>query len=518
MFPRNSRKIYPWKVAQTCQVIEEATSGKDWSGNQDLQNSLSEILEKSGLKSGGTKVDPNSGGARTLRSQLECLGLIYKEEKLIKFTLAGKNLIEFEEPLKVMQTQILNHQYPSYYGLMNQNARIHPDLRIKPFLFLLALMQDADIQYLEILDIIFPVVYGHNWQCFDLCKKKILAFRADGSKDVLKFIDNPTQDLYTRRAAYGPGSINNMRDIAGTAKNYLEATVLVQAETKNKVQRITVNPDYISLINKALAEKENFINNPSSNLSFQRAYGAWNRTKDTTKNTQPKKKNKGETVILMHFMEYTGKNLVVDNADDFVEKISKEIGFKAADVRTVIEPFIEKALSVFEAKYIELSKGGVATATEFEKATVKLLNDRLGIVAKHTGSMRKKKGVGAYSDVIAERVEDNLCGVIDAKASSGYSVPATDYAKMISNYIPNYSDLVATGVKLDFVSYVAGGFIGEVNSKLKSIFEEKGVSASAISAKVLIDVSRKPGISGQAAKVWEAFKKNHILNVEDFDI
>ena len=517
MFPRNIRKIYPWKMAQVCQLIQELTASEEWSGNQDLQNSFSEGLERANLKAGGEKVDAHSGGARTYVSQLECLGLVYKHEDTVKFTLAGKSLIDMEEPLTVLQTQLLNHQYPSYYGL-NQNVRIHPDLRIKPFLFLLALMQDADIQYLENLEIIFPVVYGHNWECFELCKEKILAFRQDGSGDVLKFIDNPDEDFYTPRAAYNSRSLGNMQDIANTAKNYLEAVALVESETINRTQRISINSDFSGIINEALKQKNSFIANPSQNLSFQRSYGAWNRTKDTTKEVQPKKKTKGESFILTHFMEYVGENLVIDNADDFVQRMAKQFGFKSHDVKAVIDPYLDKALSFFETKYIELSKGGTATATDFEKATVQLLRDRLGIDAEHIGSKRKKAGVGAYTDVIAERATDNVCGLIDTKASSAYNIPSTDYAKMVSNYIPNYRDVAKPESQLQFVSYVAGGFSGEVNSKLKNLFSDTKVPASAVSAKVLIDASRRPGIAAKSKQIWEVFRKNKMLTDEDFNL
>lgn len=515
MFPRNIRKIYPWKVAQVCQHLQGLANDTEWDGNQVLQNSFSASLEQANLKNGGEKIDPKSGGARTYISQLECLGLVYKSEGALKFTLAGKSLLEMEEPLRVVQSQLLNHQYPSAYGA-KPNVKIDPRIRIKPFLFLLALMQDVQIQYLENLEFIFPVVYGHNWDCFENCKKKILAFRADSSGDVTKHIDNFEEDFYLPRSGSETNPFANVEAIANTAKNYLESAVLVQSEIVDKKQRISVNPDYQDVINRAIQQRENYIPNPTDQVSFQRAYGAWNRNKDTSRESQPKRKTKGESLIIARFMEYVGGNLVIDNADKFVDQMVNQFGFKKTDVEAVISPYIDKALSFFEAKYIELSKGGTATATDFEKATVQLLVDRLGIDALHIGSKRKTYGVGAYMDVLVDNEDNKSCGLIDTKASSLYNVPSSDYAKMLTNYIPNYEEVSKKDRTLDFVSYIAGGFSGEINSKLRSITENTGIYASAVTAKVLIDVLRTKDITLNKKKTWEVFKINRVLAVEDF--
>ncbi|MFD2289222.1 AlwI family type II restriction endonuclease [Pedobacter petrophilus] len=514
MFPRAIRKIYPWKLAQICQILNQMALN-NWS--QDIQNEFSRLLTAGNLKGQNDIRDPKSGGARTYISQLESIGLLYRNKKELFFTLAGKSLIDFETPLKVLQHQLLNYQYPSTYS-NGRNVRIDPDIRIKPFVFVLKLLKHASIKYLTVDEITFCVVYGHNSGCEDLIIGKVLDFRKGNSSrsDLLNFIDNPLEDLSTPKATQKDNAkklLVEAINVANTFKNYLISSSLAYEEAGTK--NIIISEEFTDVIDDSILNINNFIPyTPGFDEKFTRAYGSWNKKKDTTTNSERKKLNKGEAIISSQFFEYIGNVLITESAEDFISKMTKDFGFNRDLVLDVITPLIPKSLTFFESKYLELSKGGVATARDFELATAELFRTRLGIDATHTGSIHKK-GVGGYSDIILSNESLGECAIADTKASSYYTLPSTDYAKMISNYIPNYKQLgLASDHTLGFILYVAGGLGGEIQSKLLTLYKESGFPASAINAKTLIEVAQIRDLKKD--HIWEKLKTNKVLKTSDF--
>ncbi|PRY55489.1 AlwI restriction endonuclease [Arcticibacter pallidicorallinus] len=514
MLPRAIRKIYPWKLAQICQILNQMALN-NWS--QEIQNEFSGLLTAGNLKGRNEIRDPKSGGARTYISQLESIGLLYRRQKELFFTLAGRSLIDFETPLKVLQSQILNYQYPSTYS-NGRNVRIHPDIKVKPFVFALRLLRNNKIKYLTVDEIVFCVVYGHNSKCEDFVVSKILSFRSQNLQrnDLLKLIDRPLEDLSTPKATQKDNAHKLLLEainVANTFKNYLISSSLAyeDATTKN----IIISEEFADIIDEAISKMHNFISySPGFEEKYTRTYGAWNKKKDTTTNSERKKLNKGESIISAQFFEYIGNVLITEHPEDFISKMVKDFGFDRDLVLDVITPLIPKSLTYFESKYLELSKGGVTTARDFELATAELFKTRLGINAKHTGSAYKK-GVGGYSDIILINESVGECAIADTKASSHYTLPSMDYAKMISNYIPNYQELeLAKGHRLGFILYVAGGVGGEIQTKLLTLYRESGLPASAINARTLIEVAQIKGL--ERDYLWKKLKANKVLKISDF--
>lgn len=126
MFPRNIRRIEPWKISQIASLIQAAMGEV---GNQALQDDLYAQLSKLGVKrekqNDGTGVsDP--GGFRTYLAQLACLGLFYvSKDKTYVPTYAGEVLIQGKNPVGVLRCQLLRLQYPSVYG-WGHNVQIDP--------------------------------------------------------------------------------------------------------------------------------------------------------------------------------------------------------------------------------------------------------------------------------------------------------------------------------------------------------------------------------------------------------
>ena len=217
MFPRNIRHIEPWKLMQIISLLKQQTDYSEWNGNQNLQNQFMMALDQANLKRPTNIRDPQSGGARTYIAQLQCLGLIYKKEKNLELTLAGEDIQKANSPLTILQTMLFHHQYPSSYGT-GQNVKIHPDIRVKPFLFILELLNDPDIETLTNEELMIPTIYGHNFGCLNICKEKILKYRQ--TENFLSILNTPEEDLYTPRTAGRSleKAIEDIHNIANTCK------------------------------------------------------------------------------------------------------------------------------------------------------------------------------------------------------------------------------------------------------------------------------------------------------------
>ncbi|MBO4423919.1 MAG: hypothetical protein J5768_00245, partial [Spirochaetales bacterium] len=277
MFPRNIRFIAPWKVYGILKVLMQCDDDKS------DEKAMYRLLAETGIKRKENVRDKNDGGMRTYFAQLEMLGLVFETEQKGKYhyTIAGEAIADEDNPLQVLQYQLLRHQYPSAYG-MSANVKMDPRMRVKPFLFLLRLLHDKRLDYcLSNKDAIIPVVYGHNDDCYELVVSKIIESRLSklGPESV---IANPEIDMYTRRGN-PEKALDNMKDIANTALNYLEATQLVIKERTQGGNLYTFNEYYEDLYEKMLSESPYFIpiSSRKEEQSFQRYYGRYLKEKDT---------------------------------------------------------------------------------------------------------------------------------------------------------------------------------------------------------------------------------------------
>ena len=142
MFPRNIRKITPWKLYQILKVLIQCEDMN--MASKDNQKFIYQLLAEAGIKRSENIRDKNPGGMRTYYAQLKCLGLIYPSGKeRYNYTIAGDAIADEDNPLQVLQYQLFRHQYPSAYGL-GRNVLIDPRMKVKPFLFISKLLHDEN--------------------------------------------------------------------------------------------------------------------------------------------------------------------------------------------------------------------------------------------------------------------------------------------------------------------------------------------------------------------------------------
>jgi len=520
MFPRNIRRITPWKAAQIMQLIITNLESSEWRNDQDLQNKLYNSLVDLGIKKSGSVRDINSGGMRTYFSQLKCLGLIFKSDydNCAYPTIAGKIIMNNgNKSLEAFHSVIFRHQYPSNYSI-GLNVRIHPKIRIKPFLFIILLLHDPDLNYMMTdEELLIPIVYGHNYRCYGKCKKKILNVRNGAS--LISQIDDADHDLYTPRGSREK-AFSNAMDIANTAKNYLQGALLVDSFKHSVTGKecISFNKEYEHVYEYYLKEANIFINHEEREESFQRAYGRYDREKDNRQLSKGKYTISENNIIKSYVLRYSETNIINKITDELIDNLSSRYGFSRDRIIEAAEPILDNNLSVFERNYLVLSHSGTTGSTDFEKATAEIFRKRMFFEAVHTGQKKRPGGnVGGYADIFLLAIDRIHCGLVDTKASASYSISSNDYYKMENNYIKNYRELCSDNRKaeLEFCLYVAGGFSGNNQNKLNQLYKKTNIPSSVISASNLLELSKSKNSDNQTY-IRRILKKGKEITYEDF--
>jgi hypothetical protein len=438
-----------------------STDNQDWSGNQTLQNNFSSMLSANGLKGDRNLYDIRSGGARTYISQLEMLGMIYRDNNKLFYTIAGEDIISGIAPLPITQYMLLNIQYPSPYS-MGKNVSINPHLIVKPFLFLFHIIRAGNLQYITQQEMQILMVYGHNNDCDRICIEKIKMMRDSSTNNFIEILNNPDEDLYTPRTNESTieQRLVNLKDDTNCFKNWLESNMLIVKNEETSEIKFYENPDYSELIETHLKNLDAFLSTSENSISFQRSFGSYNRKKDTRspQANEISKRSPQKSIICSHFYEYCGLHIVSKNIDLFCEMMQKNYGFTRQQVLEAISPIIARSLDYFATTYFEFSHGGMGSAISFEKATTEIFQEYFGISARHIGQIKRPdNSIGGYADILLDA--KTFFGLIDTKASASYSLTHDDYLKMLHTYIPNFRELIPdrNDIPLSFVCYVAGG-------------------------------------------------------------
>lgn len=488
MFPRNIRDITPWKLYQIINVLMQCDDINQYSGEE--QKMMYRLLEDVGIKKKSDLRDKNPGGMRTYLAQLATLGLVYndKERRTWQFTIAGEMMANNEgNPLEILQYQLLRHQYPSAYGV-GPNVGIDPRMKVKPFMFLIQLLHDDRIgRYLTNEDAVIPVVYGHNDGCYEFVVEKILELRSKG--DFSLVIENPELDFYTPKGSPDK-ALGNMKDIANTAINYLKAASLVLEDHSSfRKTHYIFNSAYELLYQQFQGEKDDYIpiSSKAESISFQRAYGRYNRQKDNRNlsDSSHTKDSPSEKFATFKYIEYLNDNLFSDDTASFVASMA-QYGIAQKDAMAAVNKLSGKKLSLQENTYLEYACSGGQKSDEFEKATTEIMV-KLGFdKARWIGRMTSKQNWrGNFPDVFIQRAGRSGCGMADTKATSSYSLGHSDMLKMKETYVKSNQE-ICPGSHLIYFIYIAGGFAGRINESLEQLEKATGIKVSAIDAKGLL--------------------------------
>jgi hypothetical protein len=485
MFPRNKRRILPLETALFLKAMVVASElGENWMGDQRQQNQFAKLLEDYGLKGGGNQRDAHSGGARTYEAQLRLLGLLFKDgQGKLSLTQSGLAAVELEDLSSTFVWQILKVQYPCLYTT-GRNVNIDPSIKVRPFVLLLDLMQDPEINGLTDVDMTIPVVFGHGHESYKECKAKILTLRKNGIQSVIpdgryirtaKTLNTP----YQKR-------LDDIKDIANTFRNVLQGAEMIQERVlEDDKTRWFMRKSIITTLDEIKALP--FVDfNSLSPLQAQLQYGLRrNASKDTRRTLMPSKPPKLDTasgVIYEKFLKNVELPATQKDIFEFSQLMTKELGIGYEKVIRALQPIINNSETYVNARLIELSKGGAKTAEAFEKSVTKIFEVDFGYEATWTGR-KSRSGTGGYMDAFIVEIERNLCGIIDTKSTEIYDLPSADVSKAKDNYIKHAYELYGSrNLELKFVLYISHLIGVGAATRAKDIYVDKRIAISLMSA------------------------------------
>ncbi len=478
---RPKRKLN--SIPEVLATFADLSLNQEWEGQRTSHLAYEEALEAAGLKRVGERRDQTGGGARTYKAWLVSLGLIFTQEStgMIKLTLAGDAIMSGQSPVAVLSNQILKYQFPSAFSV-SRGVQVASRFRIRPFKFLLKLMDDSRIQSLseeEIAKIIVTEAENETDKCYEYIVDRILQFRDSGDKCL--------EDDFLLKYQSSKGGINlehpysHLTDLANTLVNWLEYTQLVNRDNG----RVYILDEKKGRVREILQDNSPLIDRPENHEYFQRKYGIdLNHRKDN------RDLNKSATItpkiiarqkVMQAYITESLNRPITRITADLVNYI---VSYTGIDGRTVEEILVDTyprgSVGAFMTKYFEMAFKGRDEATDFEKATTELFKDVFGFQTKHVGP------IGLTPDVLLVSNVDRYQAIIDNKAYSKYSISNDHHNRMVHNYLSNVERYSDSEYPMVFFTYIAGGFGNSIDRQIEAIHAETGVKGSAISVSNII--------------------------------
>ena len=398
---RPKRKLN--SVPEILTTFAEVSLDEEWQGKRKTHLSLEEALEESGLKRVGDRRDQTGGGGRTYKAWIESLGLIFTQESTgqIKLTLAGEAIMDGEPPVEILKHQVLKYQFPSSFS-MKQGVNVSPRFKIRPFRFLLRLLNDDRLEYYlteeEIAKIIIVEAEKETEDCYNYIVQRIIEFRNYGDKCL-------DEDFFSK---YGPsrGIINpecpyrHLEDVANTIVNWIEYTQLAR---RNEDKHLVILEDKKEEVEEILAYNPPFIDRPEQHEYFQRKFGVDPKHIKDTRNLSESKtityQMLAEQKIKQAFITESLKSPIAKITPDLIDKIVYQTGIEAKFVEdTLLKHYPRGAIGSFMTEYFEMAFRGRDDATEFELATAELFKSAFGFETQHIGSIGLTPDVLILSD------------------------------------------------------------------------------------------------------------------------
>jgi hypothetical protein len=474
---RPKRKLIT--IVEVLRVFLTVTEGKVWHGNRPLHLEFEGALEAQGLKGVGARRDRTGGGGRTYKSWLESFGLWFAEDAngQVHATFAGDDLLKGMAPVSIMTRQILNFQYPSQFSIA---TLVNPRFRIQPFRFIMKLLLrdelDGFLTQNELAGCVMP--YAETDADLNACARRILDYRRSRYDDTI--FDAAFENTY--------GKLSKIRDTANTFFNQLEFTHLIDREDGG---RISIVPGRMVEVQAMVADQPPIIGRSNEHEYFQRKYGLGPNHLRDNRNFVAGGGAVGaiETErrsVLMALWDILSREPITAINAPLIARISDQTGVRTRTVERVIEAMgVQPTMNAFEERYLQLSVGGRAFATEFEKATEGVFGKNgLGYETEWVGSL------GNTPDVLAIAVEpgDPYLGILDAKAYKAYTINGDQRRRMTHVYIPGYRVYKhdGTNYNLQYYSYIAGGFGNAIDRGIQRISADTAVPGSAITARTLL--------------------------------
>ena len=514
MFSRNKRNVFPLETCLILRILIAVTKlGKEWGGNKEVEKKFTKMLEDYGLKKVGEQRDDDPGGSRTYVSQMSLLGLIYEHKNgQLDLTQAGEDLVNFVNPMATLAYQVLKIQYPSAHSA-KKGIGLDPSVRIRPFVFLLKLAADPEINGLTDKEMSVPVVFGKNENSYDECKKLILKFRIEGPENI--FPDDFSIRTNKTKGKNFDERLKDIFSISNTFKCVLESSGLGEiryfgndkrffpfAQSLERLPEIDAIP-FVDFLN--FSEQQ-------ATLQFGKRLGA---SKDTRKIFMPDKAPElldKSGYIYQLFLKEVQVPFTSSELEEFVEKMVVKFGVVKQQVLNALEPILLNPNLYTGSELSRLSKGGTKTAYDFERIVEKIFKLEFGYEAEETGrKVRPNKKIGGYMDVFVVEQARKYCGIIDAKSYDKYDLP-NNQCVMGVKYIEVTPELYGEReLTLKFVAYIAHLITPQASHRAyEEIYLKKKIPVSLISASGLNSMRANPQFKGKAHEVTDYLSQGNV--------
>ena len=489
---RPKRKLN--SIPEILAVFSTVSLDVQWHGSINLHRMFEDGLENAGLKRVGERRDARGSGGRTYYAWLASLGLVFTQESTNKsyLTLAGEAIMQGKSPVEILKNQVLKYQFPSPFSLSPANAkvRLNSRFKIRPFRFLLRLLDDSRIQYLtceEIGKIVIVEAENESDKCFEYIVNRVLEFRDKG--DVVLEAD------FFDKYAPSSGKVNmdhpysHLLDVANTMANWLDYTQFVYREEGGIIKLLDDKRKEVRCI---LESKQPFIDRPEQQEYFQRKYGLDPWHQKDTRNLANTKTITSRMIdvqkIRQAFITLSLKKPIRSISTDVIDYVVNSTGVDGKLVEnTLFESYPNGAISGFMTEYFEMAFKGTEEAIQFEIATTELFKDVFGFNAIHLGQTGSKSA----PDVLLVSDSEGYQAIIDNKAYSKYSISGDHRNRMIHNYIESISNYSKYSQPIGFFSYIAGGFGNQIDRQIQSIVNETGVHGSGMTVSNMIKLDEK---------------------------
>ena len=473
---RPKRKLN--SIPEVLAAFTDLLLNQEWDGQRDSHLAYENALEATGLKRKGERRDQTGGGARTYKAWLVSLGLIFTQEATgkIKLTLAGEAIMNGDSPVEVLTNQILKYQFPSAFSI-GRGVQVAERFKIRPFRFLLKLLNDDRIQYLteeEIAKIVVTEAENESDKCYSYIVNRIIQYRNFG--DACLEVDFFEKYQSSKGEVNPDHPFSHLMDLANTIVNWLEYTQLAKRDDG----RVAILDEKYVEVQKILSDIPHFIDRPEQHEYFQRKYGIDPKHKKDNRNLIMTQTITARVIAKQKVMQaYIAESLkrpITKITPQVVDYIVQQTGIDDKTVENIlIETYPNGSIGGFMTKYFEMAFKGRDEATEFEKATAELFQDVFGFETKHVGP------IGLTPDVLLISDCAGYQAIIDNKAYHKYTINNDHYNRMVHNYIGNMNKYSSSNNALAFFSYIAGGFGSHIDSQIKSIADATGVNGSAMS-------------------------------------
>lgn len=515
---RPKRKLN--SVPDVLTIFAEQALNQVWDGQRESHLSLEDALEEGGLKRQGERRDQTGGGARTYRSWMMSLGLLFTQTgtKQLRLTLAGEAIMNGESPVRILTNQILKYQFPSSYSL-RRNVQVSERFKIHPFWFLLKLLLDLRLKFLteeEIAKIVMVEADKETDACYEHIVKRILEFREAGDSCL------PADFFQLYKPSKGDVNPNHpyshLLDTANTLLNWLEYTQFVYRENG----QVILLDEERDTVQEIVSSSQPFIDRPRDHEYFQRKYGLDLVHRKDTRNLGESEMVTAAMIaehrIKQAFVSLSLKQPIGGITTEVIDTIAERTGIPDKMVIEVLQKnYPHGSIGAFMTNYFELAFHGREDCREFEIATAEIFKNVFGFESHHIAG-----GAKEVPDVLLVARDAGYQAIIDTKAYSRYDLGAAQRDRMIHHYLPdidNYSkDYGAAGLPCGFFSYIAGGFSNNIASPLNKIVEACGVNGSAMPVAAFIKMAEKHGQNPYTKEeICHIFSVNRKIELKDLE-